>query len=251
MERERRALAVDDDPSVRELIQGVLATTGMDVLTLSTGAEAAGLLREEKFAALLFDLRMPPPDGIQLTRLARSSGFNQMTPIILLSEDQSTKAFSEGFLAGASFFFYRPIDKGKLLSLARAMQGVIEHERRRFRRVNLQLNVELVVDREEINGETVDVSLDGVMVQAERSMPAGSRVHVKLHLAPGAKPIMGEGLVMRTLPGNRMGIHVQRLSIRDSEKLQEFLLPLILKDKPEASAVRSWKRSVRAAEVAP
>jgi len=239
MERERRALAVDDDRAACELIHSVLGSTGMEVLALRTGAEAAALMREEKFAVLFFDLRMPSPDGIELTRQARSSGLNQMTPIILLSDDQSTKAFSEGFLAGASFFFYKPIDQRRLLSLARAMQGVIEQERRRFRRVALQSRVELMIDHEEIRGETIDISLDGMLVQAQRSVPAGSLVQVALHLIPGARPIMGYGLVMRTLPGNRMGIHLQRLAMADSERLQEFLLPLILKDKTEVTAART------------
>ncbi|HTZ99621.1 MAG TPA: response regulator [Candidatus Aquilonibacter sp.] len=239
MERERRALAVDDDPAVCELIHTVLTSTGMNVLALGSSDDAIPLLREEKFAVLLFDLRMPEPDGIQLTRQARHSGLNQMTPIIVLSEDQSTKAFSEGFVAGASFFLYKPIDKGRLLSLARAMQGMVEHERRRFRRVALQVRAGLAVDRDEIHGETLDLSLDGMLVQAERSIPAGSVVQVTLHLAPGMRPVVGTGLVMRTLPGNRMGIHIQRIAMADSERLQEFLLPLILKDKPEGAAVHT------------
>jgi DNA-binding response OmpR family regulator len=238
MERERRALVVDDDPAVCELIRNVLGSTGMDVLALGTGAEASPLLREEKFAVLFFDVRMASPDGIELTRQARSPGLNHMTPIILVSDDPSTKAFSEGFTAGASFFFYKPIDKGRLLSLARAMQGAIEHERRRFRRVALHSRVELMLDREEIRGETIDMSLDGMQVQAQRSVPAGSLVQVTLHLIPGMRPIVGSALVMRALPGNRLGLHLQRLSMADSERLQEFLLPLILQEKPEASLAR-------------
>jgi DNA-binding response OmpR family regulator len=239
MERERRGLVVDGDPAVCELLHSVLASTGMEILALRTGDEARELLREEKFAVLFFNLRMPFPDGIELTRQARASGLNQMTPIILLSDDPSTKAFSEGFLAGASFFFYKPIDKTRLLSLARAMQGAIEHERRRFRRVALQSRVELTVDREEIRGETIDMSLDGMLVQAQRSVPAGSLVQVALHLIPGARPLAGVGLVVRALPGNRLGIHLQRLAVADSERLQEFLLPLILQEKPEAAVAKT------------
>jgi DNA-binding response OmpR family regulator len=108
-----------------------------------------------------------------------------LTPIILVSDDPSTKPFSQGFTAGASFFFYKPIDKGRLLSLARAMQGASEHERRRFRRVALQSRVELLLDREEIGGETIDISLDGWLVQAQWSVPAGSLVQVTLHLIRG------------------------------------------------------------------
>jgi hypothetical protein len=44
---------------------------------------------------------MMPLDGPDLARIARRSGFNQMTPIIMVSDDQSTSAISDGFAAGA------------------------------------------------------------------------------------------------------------------------------------------------------
>jgi len=239
METERRALVVDDDSVVRDLIQSVLGSSGIDVLALGSGAEATELLASEKFAVLLFDMRMASPDGVELTRQARGSGFNQRTPIILLSDDQSVRACSEGLLAGASFFFYKPIDKGRLLSLARAMGGAIEHERRRFRRVPLQSRVRLNFDHTEVRAETIDISLDGMLVEAEQSVPAGSTVQVTLLLASGAKPIVGFGVVMRALPGNRLGIHLDRLGQSESERLQEFLLPLILQEKPEVVGART------------
>ena len=239
MDGDRRALVVDDDATARDLIESVLGSTGIDVLALSAGGDAIELLRTEKFAALLFDLRMPAPDGIALTRQARSSGFNQRTPIILLSDDQSPRACSEGFVAGASFFFYKPLDKGHLLSLARAIGGAIEHERRRFRRVTLQVPVTLVFEHVEVRAETIDLSLDGMLVAAQRSLPAGSPVQVALQIVPGGKPILGSGVVMRTLPGNRLGIHVNGLPVGEMERLQEFLLPLILQEKPEPTPVKS------------
>ena len=112
MEPEKRALVVDDDPAACELIRDVLSGAGLQVAAQANGEAALELLRTEKFAVLLFDLRMPQPDGIALARLARAPGLNKMTPIILLSDDQSTAAVSEGFAAGASFFLYKPIDIG-------------------------------------------------------------------------------------------------------------------------------------------
>jgi CheY-like chemotaxis protein len=78
METPRRALIVDDDPAVCELVQTVLNSTGMEILTLTMGSGATTLLQDQKFSVLLFDLRMPPPDGLDLVRQARRSGFNQM-----------------------------------------------------------------------------------------------------------------------------------------------------------------------------
>lgn len=234
-----RALVVDDEPAICGLIQGVLIGAGLDSLALTKSVEAEEHLRREKFAVALFDLRMAPPDGLELSRQARRCGINQMTPVILMSDDQSPAATTEGFAAGASFVLYKPVDKGRLLALVRAMQGVIEHERRRFRRVPLQAKVRVALDKEEWDCETIDVSLNGMLVQSPVSLPPGSSVRVSLHLAPGVKPIVGHGCVVRLLSGNQMGIQLNRLTVVESGRLQDFLLPLILRDGEESSTARA------------
>lgn len=234
-----RTLVVDDESSVCDLVQSVLSSTGMNVLALTNSARAATHLRDEKFAVALFDLRMPAPDGIELARQARSSGINQMTPIILVSDDQSTAATTEGFAAGASFFLYKPIYKSRLLKLVRAAQGAIEQERRRFRRITFQSKVFLGFEKEEWEGETIDVSMNGMLVTGPTSIPAGSSVRVSLYLAPEMKPIIGSGSVVRVLCGNQMGIQLNQLTVAESGRLQEFLLPLILRDGIGVDAVRT------------
>ncbi|MGH9716343.1 MAG: response regulator [Candidatus Acidiferrales bacterium] len=222
-----RALVVDDDRSVGDLARELLSATGVESLVLTDSAKAAKSLQEEKFAMVLLDLRMPPPDGIALVRQLRASGLNHMTPVILLSEDQSPSAVSEGFRAGASFFLYKPLDRSRLLKLITATHGAVEHERRRFRRVPLRSRVRLIVDRTEWEAETIDLSLNGMLVQAVSSIPAGSPVHVSLFVQPGQQPINGSGLVRRVLGGNRMGIQLNELVQAERRRLQEFLLPLI------------------------
>lgn len=192
-----RALVVDDEPAVCALVRAVLSETGIDVFTVGDSKQAPDCLQKEKFAIALFDLRMSSPNGVELARLARASGLNQMTPIVLLSDDPVTSAVAEGFSAGASFFLYKPIDKARLLKLIRATKGTIEHERRRFRRVRLRARVELTSSNQELTGETVDVSLNGMFVSASGVYPKGSAVHFALHLSPGSKPILGSGTVMR------------------------------------------------------
>jgi hypothetical protein len=38
------------------------------------------------------------------------------------------------------------------------------------------------------------------------------------------KPVVGVGCVVRLPGGNHMGIHLGRMALEDSERLQEFLL---------------------------
>lgn len=227
---QRRVLVVDDEAAVCEFIHGVLGANSLDTLTLTNSAEASTYLRKEKFSAAIFDLRMPEPDGMELTRRARDSGLNQRTPIILVSDDQSPAAVSLAFSAGASFFLYKPIDKTRLLKLISATQGAIEHERRRFRRVALRSTVHLGFEQQEWVGETLDVSLDGMLVTGPASLPSGSNVHVVLYLSPDMKPILGLGSVVRVLSDHEMGIQLNQITLAESGRLQEFLLPLIFRE---------------------
>ncbi len=50
---------------------------------------------------------------------------------------------------------------------------------------------------------------------------------MSLQLSPRMRPIVAAGSVVRILAGNQMGIQLHQLTLSDSERLQEFLLPLI------------------------
>ncbi|HYK91193.1 MAG TPA: response regulator [Acidobacteriota bacterium] len=226
----RRALVVDDEPAMCELLKTILSSNGMEPLILPRSVDAPGHLQDEKFDVVFLGFHMPPPDGIELTQQIRRSGFNKMTPIVILSADQDPAALARGFHAGASFFIYKPVDKTHLLRLVRATQGAVEHERRRFRRVPLQSRVQLKFEEGEFECETVDISLNGMLVSAPFTFPRGSSAMLRLHLTPGMKPVVGSGSVMRVVGENQMGIQFDDLSGDESRRLQEHLLPMILSD---------------------
>jgi PilZ domain len=133
-----------------------------------------------------------------------------------------------GFDAGASFFLYKPIERDRVLKLVRAAQGMYERERRRVRRVPVRQRVTLKCGSEEIEGETIDMSVSGLLVKAQRTFPPGSSLHMRLHLSAGADPVARSGSVVRIVQGNQMGIDMQRLKPTEEDAVQEFLLPLIL-----------------------
>jgi two-component system, chemotaxis family, chemotaxis protein CheY len=223
----RRALVVDDEPATCDLIQKVLYAAGVDALTLTKSVQAQSFLEEGKFDMLFFDLHMSSPDGIELSREVRKGSANRSTPIVILSDDQRPSALAEGFAAGASFFLYKPVDKARLLRLVRATQQQTGVERRQTRRVPLQTKVRIRCGSEEILCDSVDVSLNGVLVRAPRTFPTGSPVHVSMDLARHSRPLVGGGSVARILAPNQMGIALDHLPVGESERLQEFLLPML------------------------
>jgi DNA-binding response OmpR family regulator len=221
---QRRALVVDDELVVCDMIGKILKSAGMQALTLTRSTEAPEIIDEGTFDVVFLDLHMPSPDGIELARQMRSSRFNRRTPIIMISDDQRPSALSVGFVAGASFCFLKPIEKVRIFKLFRATQGTMENERCQTRRVPIQSKVRLKFGQEELEGETIDVSMSGLLVRAPRIAPLGSSLRMSLQLSQRMRPIVAAGSVVRILGGNQMGIQLDQLTLSDSEKLQEFLL---------------------------
>jgi CheY-like chemotaxis protein len=224
---QKRALIVDDERSDCELLERALVTAGVEPVSVNSGAEALGSLRNNRFVVVFLDYRMAFPDGVELTRQARDSTLNRRTPIVLISDDQHPTAMNRGFDAGASFFLYKPLDKDRVVRLLRATQGAIQQAQRRTRRVALHSKVLLRYRGQEIEGETLDVSMEGLLIRSQSTIPVGSSVDVSLHLSQTMSPIVGVGSVVRLDGPDKIGVQLGRLRISESQRLQEFLLPLI------------------------
>jgi len=151
------------------------------------------------------------PYGLKLTRQTRGSSFNRLTPVDLISNDPRPNAMAQGFDAGASFFLYKPLDKDRLLRLVRAIQDVTEHEPRRTQRVPMRSKVRLSIAGQELEGETMDVSVEGLLTKAQHRVSAGSSVDVCLQLSKEMRPVTGVGCVVRLPGASKMGIHLGNL----------------------------------------
>jgi hypothetical protein len=87
--------------------------------------------------------------------------------------------------------------------------------------------VRLKCGAEKQEGETIDVSMTGLLVRAPRTPPVGSSLRICWQLSERIYPIAAGGSVAPIVNENQMGIQLHELSLSDSEILQEFLLPMI------------------------
>ena len=223
-----RVLVVDDDPLSGELICEILRSAGMDASFLTSSTEAAELVKREKYHAVFLDMRMPPPNGVELARQIRASRVNASTVIVMITGEEERTLMKRAFEAGVEFFLFKPVARNKLLKLIRVAEGPIERERRRFTRVRMRCRVSLESGNDRLEGTTQDLSLSGALVQSGRAYPLGTRVTVSLDLEAGTPALRSGALVVRTVGMDRMGIHFENLGPAESIRLQEYLLPLIL-----------------------
>jgi CheY-like chemotaxis protein len=223
-----RILVVDDDPTVCELVQEVLDLAGLESLSLTSSEEAATHLAREKFGAVFLDVRMPFPDGIELTRRVRASGLNRTTPIVVITGEEDRSILARAFEAGASFFLFKPIDRHRMLRLIRVTETTVQREARRFQRVRIECNVSLQCGKDTLRGVTLDLSMNGMLVQVSSAVPVGSSTHVSLELKSGARPVHLIARVVRAVGQDCLGLQIENAGSEESKRLQEFLLPLIL-----------------------
>jgi CheY-like chemotaxis protein len=223
-----QVLVVDDDALTCELMCEILRSAGMDASFLTSSAEASGRVQREKYHAVFLDMRMPAPDGVELARQVRASRVNASAVIVMITGEQDRTVMRRAFEAGVEFFLFKPVERNKLLKLIRVTEVPIERERRRFTRVPLRCKVSMESGNDRVEGTTLDLSLAGALVQSHRVFPSGTLVTVNLEIERGLPPLRSTARVVRIVGADCMGIQLENLEPKDSNRLQQFLLPLIL-----------------------
>ncbi len=66
-----RILVVDDEPSMRELLDIVLRREGHEVFTASNGKAAVEILEREPIDLLVSDIKMPDMSGVEVLKAAK------------------------------------------------------------------------------------------------------------------------------------------------------------------------------------
>lgn len=104
----RRVLVVEDDASIRELLQLHLGLAGFAVDDLGDGRQALDVARTTAFDLLVLDVMLPGLDGISLCRAVRTAGPNTHTPILMLTACGTEADIVVGLDSGADDYLTKP-----------------------------------------------------------------------------------------------------------------------------------------------
>jgi len=118
----KRVLLAEDDLRLRVALTRVLGGAGYDVVVVSDGAEALGMLQAgSAFDLVVTDSRMPLVSGPELVRALRGAG--STIPVVLLSgAPPEPGQIREWQRLGGVTWMQKPFDvRGLLVVLARAL----------------------------------------------------------------------------------------------------------------------------------
>ncbi|MBW1744450.1 MAG: sigma-54-dependent Fis family transcriptional regulator, partial [Deltaproteobacteria bacterium] len=101
-------LIVDDDLSMREMLEVMLTSEGYDVEYAEDGAKAIQFLEEKTYDLILCDIRMEPVGGLDVLREAKSR--QPQTVVIMISAFATTETAVEAMREGAYDYIPKPFN---------------------------------------------------------------------------------------------------------------------------------------------
>jgi two-component system, OmpR family, KDP operon response regulator KdpE len=108
-----RALVVEDDPNIVDLIRSNLAVRGFDTIVSADGLRALRLLETEEPDIVLLDLMLPEVDGFELCRQIRE---HSAVAIIVVSARGGERDKVTALNVGADDYMTKPFSIEELLA---------------------------------------------------------------------------------------------------------------------------------------
>ncbi len=177
-----RALIVDDSLEIREVIAAYLTAAGYPDPAKAADAEAAlALLGVERAGiagdggepaadgidVILMDIMMPGMDGIEACARIKRNGRTAEIPVLMVSSRDDNTALQQAFLAGASDYVRKPIERVELLARIRsALRLKAELDRRRVQEQALRNELARLAASHSAAAVDADLGLPSSLVAA-------------------------------------------------------------------------------------
>ena len=129
-------LLIDDDDSLRRVMEFSLAESGYRVQTAASGEEGLRLFEKDSFDAVITDITMPGMNGMEV--LAKIRQRDSHLPVIIITAYGTIESAVEAMKQGAFDYITKPFNRDELrLTLERAFTM------RRLEKENVELRAEV------------------------------------------------------------------------------------------------------------
>lgn len=113
-------LLVEDNPSNRKLMSGILRRSNYTVDEARDADEARALLERESYALILMDIQLPGTDGLTLTQEIRNTSGLEAIPIIAVTAHAMAGDSERILKARCDAYLAKPINYKELLATIEA-----------------------------------------------------------------------------------------------------------------------------------
>ena len=202
MSSTKRALVVEDDVNIAELLRLYLGKDGFDVMIASDGGKAESSFDLFQPDVVLLDIMLPVKDGWQVCKDIRSKS---SVPIIMLTAKGETRDKISGLDMGADDYVTKPFDVKELIARIHAV----------MRRTDADAPVEkkLTFDKLVINLESYELIVNGVKIDTPPK-----EMELLYHLAASPNRVLTRNQLLDEVWGfdyfgdsRTVDVHIKRL----------------------------------------
>jgi DNA-binding response OmpR family regulator len=111
-----RILVVEDQDSIRRMIEALVQARGYDVVAVASGTKAIDVAMTEPPDLVLLDLMLPGQyDGFEVCRRLRSDPATKRVPVVIISALDDAESRARATEAGATAYYTKPFSPIALL----------------------------------------------------------------------------------------------------------------------------------------
>lgn len=108
--KNRRALVVDDSPTVRKQLELELEASSIHVDSAETGESGLDLMGKNDYDIIFLDVMLPGADGYQICKSIKKNPQLKQIPVVMLTSKSSPFDRVRGSLAGCDTYLTKPVD---------------------------------------------------------------------------------------------------------------------------------------------
>ncbi|WP_291651243.1 response regulator transcription factor [Clostridium sp.] len=201
-------LIVEDDKSLRRLMEVFLKQNGYEIYLAEDGEKAIEIFEDKHIDLVICDIMMPKVSGYELVKDLRNSNYE--LPILMVTAKETIEDKKKGFLVGADDYMVKPIDLDEMLLRINAL----------LRRSRISNEHKLVIGDVVLNYDTLTIKKGSRVVEL-----AKKEFYLLFKLLSYPKQIFTRNQLMEEIWGmdiesdeRTVDVHIKRIR----EKLNEF-----------------------------
>ena len=114
----KRALVVDDDAMIRDVVTAVLTADGFEVVQAENGRRAVEFLDAEprpiNIAVIILDVMMPEMNGLDVLTHLKLHDDTRTLPVLMLTGEDKNDDIMAGYNCGADYYITKPFTRQQL-----------------------------------------------------------------------------------------------------------------------------------------
>lgn len=200
---EKKALVIEDDKNIGELLRLYLEKDGFEVTVAENGDDGLALALDEKPSVILLDIMLPGMDGFAVCREIRKKS---SVPIIMLTAKGEVYDKISGLELGADDYVTKPFEVKELIARVHAVM-------RRTDGMETDKEKKLSFDKLTINLDSYVLTVNGVKVEAPPK-----EMELLFHLASSPNKVFTRNQLLDEVWGfnfygdsRTVDVHIKRL----------------------------------------